>query len=139
MEMGKMDTTYEAKTNVSGHVEDTSMEFERVDVQILKVDKPGDYFVGIYVEQSKRPWKQINKKTGEVIEKEITQLHFTDTKGANPFIVFADAGLQNAMMTTNIKKGDIVKAIKGEKLALESGQSVNQWAILKPKTDKVKH
>lgn len=120
--------------NVTGHTEPTNMDFEQVDVQILKLQKVGDYFIGKYVDTSMRPYKEIDKKTGELTMKEITQYHFTDVEGKAPFIIFADAGLQNAFLSANVKAGDVVKAVKGEQLPLKSGQKVNTWSLFKAKT-----
>lgn len=102
------------------------MILEKVDIQILKV-KVGERFAGVYVETSTRPW---TNEDGEI--KEITQLHFTDSEGKNPFVVFADSGLQNAFNTANIKVGEFIVGERLAKIDLgKGGRTVNQWALFK--------
>lgn len=106
------------------------MDFQKVDVQIKKIEA-GEHFIGKLTDVSTRPWNEVDKKTGAVTEKEITQYHFTDTNGENPFVYFGDGGFKNTLTTANIQKGDIIKVVKLPKTDMGGGRTVNNYELYK--------
>lgn len=107
------------------------LQFEKVNVDIKKLEKAGESFIGKLTGTSERPWKEVNRETGAVVEKVIKQYHFTDTQGKNPFIYFGDAGFVNTMLSANIKEGDVIRATKEGMTDLGGGKKVNDYLLEK--------
>ena len=104
-----------------------NLNFEKVNVEIIKLRKEGEFFVGKYNGTTDRPYFDVEKQEETLIK----QLNMTDVSGKKPFAIFADAGLQNSMMTAGIKEGDIIKAVKLGQIELKGGRKVNSWDLYK--------
>lgn len=111
-------------------VTEEGLSFEKVDVQIIKLKKEGEYFVGKYNGTTDRPYFDVEKQEDTIIK----QLNMSDINGKNMFAIFADSGLQNAMSTAGIVKGDIIKAVKLGQTDLGAGRKVNNWSLYKATT-----
>lgn len=112
----------------------TTDEFEKVDVQIVKL-KAGESFVGILTDVSQRPWFDKEQQKEVMID----QYSFTDANGKMPFAYFGDGGFKNVILTANIKVGDKIKVVKGEKTAMSGGRTVNTYELYKAKASVSSH
>jgi len=107
-----------------------NVQWEKADVEIVKLD-PKEEFVGIYNARDKRPWTDRN--SGET--KEIEQFHFTRPDGTR-FVYFGDAGFVNTFVTAGVQVGALIKVVKGNKVEMAGGRTVNQYDLFVAKTPK---
>lgn len=74
------------------------------------------------------PFKDVDKKTGEVVEKALMHAIFEDDKGER-LSVIADKGLQGAISEAMLSVGREYEFVKLEKAQISKGRSINQYDI----------
>lgn len=74
------------------------------------------------------PFNDVDKKTGEVIERRLTQAIFEDEKGER-FFMLADKGLQAALTESMVKEGQHILVKKLPKAAISKGRTMNQYDV----------
>lgn len=105
----------------------------RKKLTVAKVDlanqEPGFSIRGMYVGQViGAPFKDVDKKTGEIVEKSLTFAVFQGTNG-DRFKVIADAGLKSALLDAMVKEKDLVEVVKLKKESIGKGRTMNQYDI----------
>lgn len=105
----------------------------RKKLTVAKVDlanqEPGFSIKGMYVGQVVgAPFKDVDKKTGEVIEKSLTFAVFSNKDG-DRFKVIADAGLKSSLLDAMVKEKDLVEIVKLKKESIGKGRTMNQYDI----------
>jgi hypothetical protein len=98
-------------------------KLKKISVDVVKPEA-GDKIEGTLKGKTTGPW--IDKTTGE--QKELTRIHFERDDGSR-FVIFEDAGLKNALSNAMVQDGQYVQLVKGEKLEMNGGRSVNQWEV----------
>lgn len=110
--------------------EQTKAAPRKLTVTDLKItaQAPGFTFTGKYIGTVLgSPFQAVDKKTGEVITKQIVFCVFEDTTGAR-FKVARDKGLETALTDAMVNEGDTIKVVKLEKINLKTG-TMNQYDI----------
>lgn len=129
--MGKTETaqavTNHAKANLTNMAGRT---LKKVSARQIKFSdqEEGYEFSGTFIGITEKPFADVDKKSGEIIEKTLYNLIVEDDKGER-FTGLADAGLRGALSDAMITKGDWFKAVKGSKIDIGKGRSMNQWDI----------
>lgn len=94
----------------------------------LQNQKPGFEFTGKYVGTVLgSPFKEVDDKTGEIVEKQIPFVVFENKDGSR-FKAARDKGLETAMADAMVQPGQTHKYVKLEKIKLKKGE-MNQYDI----------
>ena len=106
-------------------------EMKKVSVKKVKLS---DLAVGEAIDgtftgfQQGEAYKTLDEKTGELVEKTLTQAHFLDAAGER-IVAIADKGFVGAINDAMIKEGAWIKAVKLEKQKLSKGRTMNAYDI----------
>lgn len=74
-------------------------------------------------------FKQVDQKTGEVVEKRLTFATFQTLNGVDRVQVIADKGLQSSLKEVMVKEGMAIRIKKLDKEALKGGRTMNRYDI----------
>jgi hypothetical protein len=118
----------EAKAATVAPIKRKKLTVDKID---LAKEPAGFKFEGVYRgETLSAPFNDVDKKTGEIVQKTLTFAMFDYTDGREGgFKVIADAGLQAALRDAMIEKGAKIEIVKLEKVSIGKGRSMNQYDI----------
>jgi hypothetical protein len=105
----------------------TGRTLKKLNTDIIKMEV-GDEVEGKYIGTSTAPWNEVDTKTGEVIEKELTRVFFEREDGSK-FLLFQDGGLKNALANAMVKEGDFIVIEKMPQVDIGKGRKSNQYDI----------
>ena len=106
-------------------------DFKKVSVKKINLaaEKVGFTLEGKYLGFTQSaPFKALDDRTGEIVEKTMTNLVIEDAHGER-ISVIADKGLQGAIGDAMIKEGAWIKAVKLDKAKLSGGRTMNQYDL----------
>lgn len=108
------------------HTTETKPTLKKVSADQIKLsDKPVGFRIkGHYLGTATR--ESVDKE-GEV--KTLHTMIIEDKKGGNRTKFLADAGLRMALEDALVQKGDYFEAVKGAKIEIGSGRTMNTWDI----------
>ena len=74
------------------------------------------------------PFSDIDKKTGEVITKQLSSVVFENADGER-VAYLADKGLLDNLSTAQVQEGHMIEVVKMPKVLISKGRTMNQYDI----------